>query len=79
MALALEDFEALCGFVSPAELKQVLQEQPEVRLCVGEEAASALINAEGDQLKPVRGEGGRDGARQGGLEGGGVGSAVLCL
>lgn len=54
MALALEDFEALCGFVSPAELKQVLQEQPEVKLCVGEEAASAFINAEGDQLKQVR-------------------------
>jgi len=48
MALALEDFEALCGFVSPAELKQVLQEQPEVKLCVGEEAAAAFMNAEGD-------------------------------
>lgn len=53
MALALEDFEALCGFVSPAELKQVLQEQPEVRLCVGEEAASAFINAEEGQVKQV--------------------------
>lgn len=51
MALALEDFEALCGFVSPAELKAVLQEQPEVRLCVGEEAASAFINAEEGQVK----------------------------
>lgn len=54
MALALEDFEALCGFVSPSELKQVLQEQPEVRLCVGEEAASAFINAEKGQVKQVR-------------------------
>lgn len=55
MALALEDFEALCGFVSAAELKQVLQDQPEVKLCVGEEAASAFINAEGqEQLKQVR-------------------------
>lgn len=53
MALALEDFEALCGFVSPAELKQVLQQQPEVRLCVGEEAASAFINAEEGQVKQV--------------------------
>jgi mannose-6-phosphate isomerase class I len=53
MALALEDFEALCGFVSPAELKAVLQEQPEVRLCVGEEAASAFINAEEGQVKQV--------------------------
>jgi mannose-6-phosphate isomerase len=54
MALALEDFEALCGFVSSAELKQVLQEQPEVKLCVGDEAADAFISAEGDQLKQVR-------------------------
>lgn len=53
MALALEDFEALCGFVSPTELKQVLQQQPEVKLCVGDEAADAFLNAEGDQLKPV--------------------------
>lgn len=58
MALALEDFEALCGFVSPAELKAVLQEQPEVKLCVGEEAAAAFLSAEGDeQLKPVGGLG----------------------
>jgi mannose-6-phosphate isomerase len=53
MALALEDFEALCGFVSSPELKQVLQQQPEVKLCVGDEAADAFLNAEGDQVKPV--------------------------
>ena len=28
MALALEDFEALCGFVEPAELKQVRPRRP---------------------------------------------------
>jgi mannose-6-phosphate isomerase class I len=55
MALALEDFEALCGFVSSEELKQQLQQQPELRLCVGEEAASAFVEAEGEQAKPVSG------------------------
>ncbi|WIA28896.1 hypothetical protein OEZ86_011420 [Tetradesmus obliquus] len=53
MALALEDFEALCGFVSNAELKQQLQQQPELRLCVGEEAASAFLEAEEEQAKPA--------------------------
>lgn len=56
MALALEDFEALCGFVSNAELKQQLQQQPELRLCVGEEAASAFLEAEEEQAKPVSGK-----------------------
>jgi mannose-6-phosphate isomerase class I len=55
MALALEDFEALCGFVSSAELKEQLQQQPELRLCVGEEAASAFLQAEDEQAKPVSG------------------------
>lgn len=54
MALALEDFEALCGFVSPAELKQVLKEQPELKLCVGSEAAAAFEAAEGDDVQQVR-------------------------
>ncbi|KAF6259281.1 RmlC-like cupin domain-containing protein [Scenedesmus sp. NREL 46B-D3] len=51
MALALEDFEALCGFVSSAELKEQLRQQPELRLCVGEEAVSAILQAEGEQAK----------------------------
>jgi len=54
MALALEGFEALCGFVAPSELKKVLQEQPELRLCVGEEAAQAFVEAEDGNIKPVR-------------------------
>ena len=53
MALALEDFEALCGFVSSAELKEQLRQQPELRLCVGEEAVSAILQAEGEQAKSV--------------------------
>lgn len=54
MALALDGFEALCGFVSHEELKQALQSQPELRLCVGEEAASKFLEASGEALKPVR-------------------------
>lgn len=53
MALALEDFEALCGFVSTEELKQVLQQQPELRLCVGEDVANAFLEATAEQAKPV--------------------------
>lgn len=53
MALALEDFEALCGFVAPAELKAVLRDQPEVRLCVGDAAADAFLAAEDGDVKPV--------------------------
>jgi mannose-6-phosphate isomerase len=56
MALALEDFEALCGFVSGTELKEQLQQQPELRLCVGEEAATAFLQAEPEQAKPVSGQ-----------------------
>jgi mannose-6-phosphate isomerase len=59
MALALEDFEALCGFVSPAELRAALQEQPELKLCVGDEAAAALQAAADGDVKPVRGSGER--------------------
>lgn len=53
MALALDGFEALCGFVSHEELKQALQSQPELRLCVGEEAASKFLEASGEALKPA--------------------------
>jgi mannose-6-phosphate isomerase class I len=42
MALALEDFEALSSFVSHAELVAALQQQPELRACVGEANAAAL-------------------------------------
>lgn len=60
MALALEDFEALCGFVAPAELREVLRAQPEVRLCVGDAAADAFLAAEdgSDATKPVSRRGG---------------------
>eukprot|EP00253_Pinus_taeda_P016862 PITA_16862 len=46
MALALTEFEALCGFVSAQELKDVLQTVPEIENIVGESVAQALMNAE---------------------------------
>lgn len=53
MALALEDFEALCGFVEPEELKQALRDNAELRATVGEEASSAFLEAEGSAIKPA--------------------------
>lgn len=53
MALALEDFEALCGFVSFEELKQALRDQEELRAVVGEGPSSAFLEAEGAALKPA--------------------------
>lgn len=56
MALAIEDFEALCGFVSAAELAAALDATPELVALVGEEAtaavkAAAAAGAEGDAFR----------------------------
>ncbi len=53
MTLALEDFEALCGFVSAAELQAALKDTPELTLCIGDEAAQAIVNAQEDGYKEV--------------------------
>eukprot|EP01062_Namystynia_karyoxenos_P008646 TRINITY_DN13042_c0_g1_i1.p1 TRINITY_DN13042_c0_g1~~TRINITY_DN13042_c0_g1_i1.p1 ORF type:complete len:461 (+),score=169.98 TRINITY_DN13042_c0_g1_i1:93-1475(+) len=44
MAVALTPFEAMCGFVSPEELKAVLRGVPEVREVVGAAAAEAYCS-----------------------------------
>lgn len=44
MALAISTFEALCGFVSPQEIKQVVEEVPELHCVLGESVAKALMN-----------------------------------
>lgn len=46
MALALTEFEALCGFVSTQELKDVLQTVPEIESILGEAGAQALMDVE---------------------------------
>ena len=48
MALALDGFEALCGFVPPAELKAALRDNEELRLAVGEAESAAFLAAEGE-------------------------------
>ncbi|KAK9901534.1 hypothetical protein WJX75_001100 [Coccomyxa subellipsoidea] len=48
MAIALTDFEALCGFVEHGELVQALASVPELRSVVGE-AAAAAIEASGSK------------------------------
>ncbi|GBG00573.1 mannose-6-phosphate isomerase, partial [Raphidocelis subcapitata] len=53
MALALEGFSALCGFVSHEELKQALRANEELRAVVGEGPSAALLEAEGDGVKPA--------------------------
>lgn len=53
MALALDGFEALCGFVSADELKQAFKASPELKLCVGELVANAFLEAPAGAAKPV--------------------------
>jgi mannose-6-phosphate isomerase len=43
MALALEDFEALCGFAPHEEIAPVLEAVPELRRCCGEAATDAYV------------------------------------
>ncbi|KAL4179085.1 hypothetical protein AMTRI_Chr13g118320 [Amborella trichopoda] len=55
MALALTEFEALCGFISAEELKGVLSSVPEILDLVGDEAALQLLNIEeGDGEETVK-------------------------
>lgn len=48
IAIALNDFEALCGFRSIPDLVKLVEAVPEFRTMVGEENAVALANSEGD-------------------------------
>ncbi len=47
MAIALTDFEALCGFVAHEELVEALAGAPELAACVGRERVAALRTAGG--------------------------------
>eukprot|EP01026_Neomeris_dumetosa_P083988 TRINITY_DN97_c0_g1_i1.p1 TRINITY_DN97_c0_g1~~TRINITY_DN97_c0_g1_i1.p1 ORF type:complete len:345 (+),score=44.61 TRINITY_DN97_c0_g1_i1:117-1151(+) len=47
MALAIQNFSALCGFVGMEELKNVIQKNPELRNCVGQENSDAIVNYDG--------------------------------
>ncbi|GMH04312.1 hypothetical protein Nepgr_006151 [Nepenthes gracilis] len=52
MALAITEFEALCGFITIKELKNVLQNVPEIRKLVGDvyvEQVSNLTDQDGEE------------------------------
>lgn len=52
MALALVDFEALCGFVEHEELVGALEANPELREVIGEAMASLLASSgDSEQLR----------------------------
>ncbi|CAA6671314.1 unnamed protein product [Spirodela intermedia] len=46
MALALTEFQALCGFVTLEELKNVLKDVPEIAVVVGDEAIADVLGIE---------------------------------
>jgi mannose-6-phosphate isomerase len=45
MAVALSEFEALCGFCPHERLQEALREVPELAECVGAEAAAGILSA----------------------------------
>ncbi|KAJ4825601.1 Mannose-6-phosphate isomerase [Turnera subulata] len=55
MALAITEFEALCGFISLEEFKDVLRNVPEIVELVGNEDANKVshMSEQNDEVKPV--------------------------
>eukprot|EP01018_Ginkgo_biloba_P009005 Gb_37331 [translate_table: standard] len=51
MALALTEFEALCGFVSAEEVKDVIRTVPEIEILLGEFRVKALLNIEQNEQR----------------------------
>lgn len=45
MAIAISDFEALCGFVSSEELIQVLTSYPELQPCLGAKTLEVIAES----------------------------------
>lgn len=43
MALAIEDFGALCGFLPHEELAKALEAHPEVKTCIGESLYEQIV------------------------------------
>ena len=44
MALAVTDFEALCGFCSHSDLEQALRSTPELQACIGQDVAAQVLS-----------------------------------
>lgn len=51
MAVALSDFEALCGFCPHEEIELALQEVPELRECCGDAASTAYLSSKPEDRK----------------------------
>ena len=52
MAIAISDFEALCGFITASELAEVLMNYPEIHPCIGAASIESAVSSSGaDQQK----------------------------
>ena len=49
MALAVTDFEALCGFCSHNDLEQALRRTPELQACIGQDVAAQVLSSRHSQ------------------------------
>ncbi|CAI7795822.1 unnamed protein product [Closterium sp. NIES-54] len=55
MALAVTNFEALCGFVTSRELRESIQSVPELRMAIGEHTADSVLRASKNGVNGVNG------------------------
>ena len=47
MAIAISDFEALCGFITAPELAEVLLTYPEIHPCIGASSIESAVGSSG--------------------------------
>lgn len=47
MAIAISDFEALCGFITAPELAEVLTHYPEIHPCIGASSIESAVSSSG--------------------------------
>lgn len=58
MAIAISDFEALCGFITAPELAEVLLTYPEIHPCIGASSIESAVGSSGreqqkEELKQI--------------------------
>ena len=58
MAIAISDFEALCGFITAPELAEVLMTYPEIHPCLGASSIESAVSGSGraqqkEELKQI--------------------------
>ncbi|CAI5491581.1 unnamed protein product, partial [Closterium sp. Naga37s-1] len=64
MALAVTNFEALCGFVTSRELRESIQSVPELRMAIGEHTADSVLRASKNGVNGVNGVNGAHEAQE---------------